>query len=228
MHLASNYHKWIFALFKPFLGKRLVEVGAGIGSFSELILSEQNCEILSLIEPSINLFPKLVGSVRALKTSARIDTYNGTFQAVAALIAAKSAPDSIIYVNVLEHVKNDDAEIQLVHQTLALQGRVCLFVPALPKLFGAFDEYVGHVRRYGKRELVEKLRRAGFKIAVSTYFDLPGIVPWWVKYCLLRSAHMDRRSVQIYDRLIVPAVRRIESLIPPPLGKNLVVVGEKR
>lgn len=118
-------------------------------------------------------------------------------------------------------------ELQAVHQTLSARGRLFLFVPALSWLYGAFDARVGHLRRYTKNELEEKLKRAGFRIVLLSYFDLAGIAPWWIKYRLLRSADMKPGSVRFYDRFIVPAVSRIEARLRLPLGKNLIVVAEK-
>ena len=225
---ASNYHRWILGIFKPFLGQHLVEVGAGLGSFSQLILAQHCCQTLSLVEPSKDMYEELVANARRLSTTTQIDTYHGTFPEAAPLIKSKEAPDSIIYVNVLEHIAEDEVELETIQSTLAEGGRAFLFVPALPWLYGAFDERVGHLRRYKKQELEEKLRRTGFKTIVSTYFDLPGIAPWWLKYCLLKSASMEPGGVRLYDRFIVPAARRIESFISPPLGKNVIVVAEKR
>jgi SAM-dependent methyltransferase len=225
---ASNYHRWILGIFKPYLGHNIVEVGAGLGSFSELILEHRNCESLSLVEPSDGMYQQLVARARRLKTTTRIATYHGTFVEVASLIKSETTPDSIIYVNVLEHIADDELELNTISQTLPQGGRAFFFVPALPWLYGTLDERVGHFRRYTKGELEERLRRAGFNIASSRYFDVSGIVPWWVMYCLLKSAKMSSRSVRFYDRLIVPAARRVESLVPPPIGKNVIVIAEKR
>jgi methyltransferase family protein len=227
MDFAYNYHRWIFDTFKPFLGQHLVEVGAGLGSFSQLILAQHTCQTLSLVEPSNEMYGELAANSKQWTTNTQVETYHGTFPEAAPAIKA-GATDSIIYINVLEHIAADEEELGTIHSTLSAGGRVFVFVPALPWLYGVFDERVGHVRRYRKRELEEKLTRAGFKTVVSTYFDFPGIVPWWLKYCLLRSASMEPGAVKLYDRFIVPAARRIESIISPPIGKNLIIVAEKR
>jgi hypothetical protein len=227
---ASNYHRWIVRMFAPYLGRHIVEVGAGLASFAELILKHHKCETLSLVEPSAEMYRQLMVNAPLLiagRDDTRVYTYQSSFVAAAPLIRSKKAPDSIIYVNVLEHIADDELELTTIQQTLTVGGRVFLFVPALPWLYGAFDERVGHVRRYTKRSLEEKLKRAGFKTVLSTYFDAVGIAPWWIKYCLLRSVTMEPASVRFYDRFIVPAVSRMESVIRPPLGKNLIVVAEK-
>ncbi|HUS10693.1 MAG TPA: methyltransferase domain-containing protein, partial [Pyrinomonadaceae bacterium] len=208
MASASNYHRWIIRMFAPYLGRHIVEVGAGLASFSELILKYHKCESLSLVEPSAKMYQQLVVNAPLLtksKDGPRVDTYQSSFVAAAPLIRSKQTPDSIIYVNVLEHIADDELELTTIQQTLTVGGRVFLFVPALPRLYCAFDERVGHVRRYTKRSLEDKLKRAGFKIVLSSYFDVVGIAPWWIKYCLLKSVTMEPASVRFYDRFIVPA-----------------------
>jgi Methyltransferase domain len=228
MDCAANYHRWILEIFEPFLGDHLVEVGAGLGSFSQLILASHRCQSLSLVEPSNRMYESLVANAQRLSTATRIDTYHGTFPECAPLIKSKQAPDSIIYVNVLEHIADDKLELESIRETLSSSGHVFLFVPAFAWLFGAFDERVGHLRRYTKHDVEEKLKNAGFKISLSRYFDFPGIGPWWVKYCLLKSATMEPAGVRLYDRFIVPAARRLESIISPPLGKNVIAIAQKR
>lgn len=227
MSAASNYHRWILEIFKPYLGAHLVEVGAGMGSFSELILSRHVCETLALVEPSDSMYDQLVAHVRRLHTDVKVDTYHSTFVEAAEVIRTRHAPDSIIYVNVLEHIADDEGELDAVRLTLSECGRVFIFVPALQSLFGKFDERVGHLRRYSKPELEEKLRRSGFRIIRSSYFDFPGIAAWWLKYRLMKSDTMELGAVRFYDRFIIPTVRRIESLITMPIGKNVIAIAEK-
>jgi SAM-dependent methyltransferase len=224
---AANYRSWILDTFKPYLGKHLVEVGAGLGSFSELILKRHDCDTLSLVEPSESMYQRLVAFANQVDTSTRVEVFHGMFTAVASEIVARQTPDSIIYINVLEHVEDDEGELKAVCQSLSSDGRVLIFVPALARLYGKIDEQVGHLRRYSRTELAEKMQRAGFKIVRSGYFDLPGVLPWWIKYRLLKSTSMEPGSVKLYDRFVIPTVRRIETLIPPPIGKNVIMIGQK-
>jgi SAM-dependent methyltransferase len=226
MSFARNYHRWILELFEPYLGTRIVEVGAGTGSFSELILTRP-VETLSLVEPSREMYRLLVENVRALQTTARIETYNAVFGDVAERIGANERPDSIIYVNVLEHIADDEAELRAIHRTLAERGRVFIFVPALRWLYGSLDREIGHHRRYTRPELLEKCRGAGFRVLKSTFFDSTGVLPWWIKYRLLGSRTMEPGVVKLYDRFAVPLVKRMEALVSPPIGKSLLLVAEK-
>lgn len=224
MSFAENYHRWILESLKPQLGTRLVEVGAGSGSFSDLLL-DHPADSLALIEPSEAMHRLLAERIRS-RNDTRVETYRATFGDVAERLSS-DLPDSIIYVNVLEHIADDVGELALVHRTLAPGGKIFIFVPALQSLYGAFDEQVGHHRRYTRSELVDKCERAGFRIIDSRYFDLLGVLPWWVKYRLLKSSELEPRAVAAYDRYVVPAARRLEARLRPPLGKNVLLIAEK-
>jgi len=226
MSFALNYHRWILELFAPYMGSRLVEVGAGQGSFSELIL-ERGPESLTLVEPSREMYARLEGRAREWAARSDVETRNDVFAAVAEELRLRRRPDSIIYVNVLEHVPDDEGELRAVHRTLAPGGRVFVFVPAFRWLYGGFDRRVAHVRRYTRPELERKCAAAGFSVLKSVYFDLAGVAPWWVKYRLLKSDSMEPGLVKLYDRCVVPFVKVAERLVPPPLGKNILLVAEK-
>ena len=223
MSFAVNYHKWILEEFRPFLGKRLVEVGAGTGSFSEMLIGEKP-EDLALIEPS-EMFEFLEQNISQIETAARVNYYNSIFSETADLLHAK--PDTIIYVNVLEHIEDDRGELQKVYETLEPGGHCLIFVPALMSLYGAFDEKVGHFRRYTKNELEEKGKAAGFKIAKSKYFDFVGIFPWYIKYKLLKSDSLESGAVTAYDKFAVPITKQFERFLKFPVGKNILTVLQK-
>ena len=225
MSFAVNYHRWIFEEIAPFLGRNIIEVGAGIGSFSEMLL-ESDPDTLALVEPSA-MYGQLVGTFSRNGHRTEIGTYNSIFAEVADKIVSKNRPDSIIYINVLEHIEDDRHELSLIHKALTEGGKCILFVPALQALYGNFDRKLGHYRRYGKPELESKCVEAGFKILKSTYFDFAGVLPWFVKYRLMKSEDIGGGAVELYDRLVVPVFKRIEAVVRVPIGKNILLIGEK-
>ena len=225
MSFAENYHRWILNELRPQLGSSIVEVGAGTGSFSELLLECRPTSLL-LVEPS-EMVEKLRLTMSGMSEQGpTVRIFNSTFRdAVDEIAGAK--PDSIIYVNVLEHIEDDSAELRAVFEALQPRGKVFIFVPAHPWLYGAFDKSVGHFRRYRRAELEEKIREAGFKILVSKYFDFVGVAPWWLKYRLLKSEKLEPKAVELYDRWAVPVTRALESVLTPPTGKNLLLIAAK-
>jgi SAM-dependent methyltransferase len=226
MAFALNYHRWILDIFRPYVGKRIVEVGAGSGSFSELLL-ETGPDQLDALEPSANMYPLLAAHLQHLDSGRVSRAHQGTLIGSLDTIRKRGAPDSVVYVNVLEHVQDDRQELAAIHSLLRPQGHALIFVPANRWLMGTMDREFGHFRRYTMKELRSKCEAAGFTIRLASHFDFLGIAPWWLKYCLFKSKKMEPAAVRVYDRCVVPAARFFESLIPPPVGKNIVVVASK-
>ncbi len=221
MDFARNYHRWILDAFRPHLGGVVAEVGAGTGSFSELLLAEARPRHLHAVEPSANLFPHLKAHL-----GARPDvTLHHAYFADAAP-GLRGSLGAVVYVNVMEHVPDDAAEARLAYEALAPGGALCLFSPALRWLYSPFDRKLGHYRRYHKADLRALAEGAGFRVETLRYFDAAGIAPWYVAFVLLRQT-LGAGQVRWYDRLIVPVARRLEALGEPPLGKNLLLVARK-
>jgi SAM-dependent methyltransferase len=225
MSFAVKYHRWLLDEFRQYIGKNIVEVGAGKGSFSEMLL-DTSPDSLSLVEPS-EMFYDLERNISANVNGTRVGLFHSIFEAASPSITSSARPDTIIYVNVLEHIEDDSRELGLIRDSLDDGGRCLIFVPAIRALFSEFDRDLGHFRRYGKSELEKKVSDAGFKIVKSKYFDFAGVAPWFVKYRILRSRTLGGGSVSLYDNLVVPIMRQVESVVSPPIGKNILLVAEK-
>lgn len=218
---AHNYYRWIYGRFAPYLGRRTVEIGAGVGTFAEVLLTNPILEELVLVEPAANLFPLLR---QRFLTQPRVRLIHGHVDALPAAIAA----DCIILVNVLEHVADVPTFLQALDARLAPAGRLLLFVPAGPGLFGTLDRAFGHYRRYTTSTLARVLEAAGFALKSLRYFNLPGVVTWFIAGRVLRKTTLLPRDVQFYDRWVVPWLAGLESLAAPPLGQSLVAIAQKR
>jgi SAM-dependent methyltransferase len=226
MAFASNYRRWIMEVLTPFLGRNVVEVGAGNGDFCGLLLAARPAS-LTILEPSPNLYGRLKNFLPRIDSTGITEIHQSNFPDA---VRAKKAPnnlDTAVYINVLEHIEDDQTELKTAFCALSPGGRILIFVPALPSLMSPMDRDVGHFRRYTMRELKAKCSAAGFKIRLARYFDVLGIAPWWLKYRLLKSRTLGAGAVRTHDRWIVPISRAIENVVTPPLGKNIILVGEK-
>jgi 2-polyprenyl-3-methyl-5-hydroxy-6-metoxy-1,4-benzoquinol methylase len=226
MWVARNYRRWILRRLNPFLGQRIVEVGAGDGSFSELLL-ERKPQSLTSIEPSANMYPLLVKKLARIDPGHTVRAIQSTLMDTALQYPEIGDTDSIVYINVLEHVEDDQSELRTAHSMLASGGRVLVFVPAHEWLMSRFDRKLGHFRRYTRESLMAKFKRAGFTIRFSAYFDVLGIFPWWLKYRILQSEEMEASLVRAFDRCGVPLSRAFDLITNFRIGKNVIVVGEK-
>lgn len=225
MDFAVNYHRLILETFRPYLGARVVEVGAGSGSFTRLLAAEP-IAALTAIEPAPEMFARLQGTVSGLRGDVAVSAVNGYLDDFSAQLRGGGV-SSCVLVNVLEHVEDDVAELARVREVLDAGGHACLFVPALMALYSPFDEAIGHIRRYRKQELEDKCAAAGLTVCHARYFDLLGILPWLVRFKLLRARGLGAGSVRAYDSLGVRLMRMLESRVAPPVGKNVIVVARR-
>lgn len=215
MGFAVRYHQWIIEEFAPALGPDVAEVGAGIGSVSEMLL-RLPIKHLHAYEPSGNLHPVLA---ERLAGESRATVVPGFFPGD----SAPASFDTVLYLNVLEHIEDDLGELQRARAALRPGGRLLVFVPALSWLYSELDREMGHCRRYEREGLRALVGRAGFRIERLDYFDVVGIVPWYLAFVLLKR-RLGAGKVSLYDRLVVPLMRHIEQRLRPPIGKNLLLV----
>jgi len=217
---AHNYYDWLLSYFGAHLKGRVIEVGAGIGTLSRLILRFQDVRQLTAVEPAANLFPMLLQQIGA---DGRVKLLKGYLQDV----AARGSADTLVSVNMLEHVEDDEAFLRLAYQAL-LPGGVCLlFAPAIQGLYGSLDRAFEHFRRYSKRELALKLSAAGFQIELLRYFNLPGVFAWFIAGKVLGKTSLRVRDTRLYDRWVVPWISTLERYWEPPLGQSLLAVARR-
>jgi FkbM family methyltransferase len=220
MKLATNYYDWILELLGPHLGSRILEVGAGIGTFSEYILRAAPAAQLVMLEPAINNIPYLR---KEFADHPRTTVVNGTLgEAI-----ESGSVDTVVTVNVLEHVPDDQGFAADAMRVLSPGGRLLIFVPGLPQIYGTLDEAFEHHRRYTRTSLRALLEGHGFEVELLRYSNFPGVAAWWFTGKVLRQRTIAPRQVWVYDRLVVPWLRRVERAWAPPLGQSLVAVARK-
>jgi SAM-dependent methyltransferase len=211
-----RYADWIVAPMLPHIRGRVLEIGAGLGTIAERYLDRASSAVL--LEPARNLHGSLAARMAG---RSHVSTACGFLDEVAGQEAggvsfALMSFDVVVMVNVLEHIEDDVGTLALVRSLLRPGGRLIIFVPAVPALHGTYDEKVGHVRRYTKRQLGGIVATRGFNVERLRYVDMLGMAPWFLSGRLLRQ--------QIYDRFVVPMCRAVDRVSGPPIGKNLLCI----
>jgi SAM-dependent methyltransferase len=219
---ARTYYSWLLDEFRPCLKGRCLEVGAGTGTFTRYLLSSDISEI-HCIEPSANLLDPLrevlsESSKPAKLVPADLEGFH---------LQNSATFDCIVCVNVLEHIADDYKATRILAEHLVPGGNICLFVPALPGLYGTLDLEFNHYRRYKRGELAHLLRSAGLEIRKLTYFNMAGVFTWAIMGKVLKRRTFSPTLVAAYDRLIAPLLRKLESTIRPPFGQSLLAVAQK-
>ena len=135
--------------------------------------------------------------------------------------------DAAILVNVLEHIEDDRLALSDIKKILKPGGYMLLFVPALRILYSEFDKLVGHYRRYHRDELGQMVSDTGFEIISNKYCDVLGALPWLVLNRFFGSTELNPALARIYDFIGVPMTRAFELMVPPPFGKNIVLIARQ-
>jgi SAM-dependent methyltransferase len=133
--------------------------------------------------------------------------------------------DSVVCLNVLEHIDDDRGALADMYDVLQPDGRLVLLVPAFARLYGTLDVHLRHFRRYEREELESKLREAGFAIEDLRFANRPGILGWWVNGKLLRRRVLPRSQLLAF-KLLMPMLER-EKERPPTAGLSLVAIARK-
>lgn len=213
---ADNYRIALLREFSRLLRGNVLEVGAGIGQITEALLQKRTIAKLVSVEPHAKFY-------RRLKEKFPEHTViQGTF----ADMDPGEDWDTIISINVLEHIQDDERELKDYFHCLAKNiGTLCLFVPARMEIYAPIDKDFGHFRRYSKSELRKKLKAAGFQIVHLRYYNIAGYFAWWLNFCLLKRRHFKPESVRFFDQYIFPLVYGFESHVCPPfIGQSLIAV----
>ncbi len=213
---ARNYRHALLREFASFLKGAVVEVGAGIGQFSELIGGLGTVKSLTAVEPD----SRFCAEFRMRLPNVQL------VEGTASALPAGTACDAVVTINVLEHIERDQEELSRYAILLnERRGVLCLFVPARPEIYAPLDRDFGHYRRYSRPELKRSLEAAGFEITRLTYFNLVGYFAWWLTFCVLRKRSFNARSVRFFDQVIFPVCYECEArLLRPPFGQSLLAV----
>ncbi len=207
----------MFDRLRRWIGRRVLEIGSGIGNLSafltdreRLVLSDTREEYLSQLRQRFAGRPNI--AVARLYLPNEHSALGG------------ERFDTVICLNVLEHVDDDIASLVAIRALLAPRGRLVLLVPALPALYGSIDRALGHHRRYKRAGLAALMRNTGFTVAHIEYFNIAGIPGWWFAGRVLRRQTIPSGSLRLYDALV--PLFRLERLIPWRVGQSLIAIGE--
>jgi|694.fasta_scaffold78941_2 2-polyprenyl-3-methyl-5-hydroxy-6-metoxy-1,4-benzoquinol methylase/glycosyltransferase involved in cell wall biosynthesis len=211
----------ILKQFDHLLGMNILEIGAGLGQISSMLV--KNGRLITSLEPD----PKLCKQLETSTHSLGVRSFPSTLEQALSLsqISCDEKFDSVVIVNVLEHIEDDIQELKIVKTVLNPDGKIIIFVPAMPSLYGSMDAISGHFRRYRRSELEAVVRAAGLETKSIHYFDPIGVLPYWLSYRVLNRQTLGTSSVALYDKVIIPMSIFLSRLIRSRgLGKNLIMI----
>lgn len=220
---AAHFFDWVLEEFEPWLSGRILEVGAGLGTISRRLLDRSEDLRVVALEPAANMFSDLE-SVAAV--SPRLEAHRCTLAELPE--SSERAFNAVLYLNVLEHIADDEKELALAADALRPGGALLIFGPAMEQLYSELDHRAGHYRRYRLADLCARVEAAGLRIVSARYFDVLGVLPYLVVYRLLGRTSITGSTLWGYDRVVVPVSRALQRMLGnPPLGKNVIVVARR-
>lgn len=225
----ENYHAWILDEIHPYLGTRLVEIGGGLGTFTKLLVNAHllphPAARLEVVEPTgafcLRLRDDLQHAYPDLIRAGRLAVTEQHFQ------PSPDRCDTVIMINVLEHIQDDQELARAVYHSLSPGGTFVVYSPALPWLYSPHDKIVGHYRRYEMIQLEQILCKEGFAVVKAKYMDCMGVLPWYLLNVIGGSTSINPHLARLYDTWFVPITRWMEGREGPCIGKNILMVGRK-
>lgn len=221
----APYYRWVLDLAEAFhggpLGPRVLDAGCGIGNFVELLRGRAEHVL------AVDLSPQNLAVLRArFRDAPEVEVLATDLDVEREALRAR-AVDTVVCLDVLEHLDDDAGLLRAFHAILPPGGGLFVKVPALPWLYGSLDEESDHRRRYTRRGLVTLVRAAGFDVTQARYMNLVGVAPYWLKGRVLRRRSTLSNSFtprQLgWIRRSIGLFRWIDRLTGPPLGQSVVL-----
>jgi 2-polyprenyl-3-methyl-5-hydroxy-6-metoxy-1,4-benzoquinol methylase len=211
---APNYLRWITEMIEPHLGRRVLELGAGIGVITasyaagrEVVASDLSDACVAALRRRFEGEPNVAVVQHDLR---QVYDSGDRF-------------DSVVMLNVLEHIEDDVGVLSALPSVLRPGGTIVIYVPALNALYGKPDRILGHFRRYSKWRFREIAAEAGLQIVTLRYVNALAIPAWWV-YSHSNTDQTYRPALSAWDRTGVPLSRALEERVRVPVGLNLLAV----
>ena len=219
---ALNWKKYWSSRISPYLGEAVLEVGAGLGANAPFLISERQQEWLC-IEPDPLLCARITEKIRSGTLLSKCSAQVGTIDDV----PAGRLFDTILYIDVIEHIDADALEFSKAATRLAPSGHLIILSPAHQGLYSPFDAAIGHYRRYSRATLARLNDGTGLKLVKIFYLDSVGLAASVANKVLLKSAMPTAAQVQLWDRVMVRMSRIVDPLLLYSMGKTIVGVWQK-
>jgi glycosyltransferase involved in cell wall biosynthesis/precorrin-6B methylase 2 len=215
-----NYNRWIWKQIAPFVGQRVMEAGCGTGTMTQYLANRQRLVAVDFDEAYVSGLKERY----AERSNVRVEWVD---------LSSTDWPDlgpehidTIVSMNVLEHLENDEATLKRFCSLLEVGGRLVLLVPAHAALFGSLDTALGHFRRYDRDNLARLLDRCGFEVTSTRYLNPSGGVGWFVNSRILGRKVVPNTQASLYDWLY--PLMGLTDRMSMPFGLSVLAVAHKR
>jgi SAM-dependent methyltransferase len=218
---APRFNQWMADTIRPFVGDSVMEIGAGIGNLTRCLVPRTNRYVVTDIDPEhlarlasrFQHRPNVQIRFADLSRAENFKEFTGQI-------------DSVVCLNVLEHIEDDLAGLRNIHSALCSGGRAIVLVPHGQEIFGTLDAALGHYRRYSEPELRNRMEQTGFQVEQVIMFNRISRPAWYISGKVFRRTNLGRRQMRLFDRFVW-LWRRIDRGLPWP-SISLIAIGVKK
>ena len=216
---AKNWKIYFSRQVKPFIKGSVLEVGAGIGA-TTLLLNDGTASKWLMLEPDKQMIASLKKKMEEKGFPANCQLQTGTIDQLTETF------DTIIYIDVLEHIEADAEEMRKAASLLNPGGHIIVLSPAFQFLYNPFDKVIGHYRRYNKR-MLRKISAPLLQIVSNDYYDSVGYFAALMNKLLLRQKYPTIKQVLFWDRWMIPISKITDKLFFHSFGKAIIAIWKK-
>jgi glycosyltransferase involved in cell wall biosynthesis len=221
MAALAPYNRWLHDRFEKHLGQRILEVGSGVGNQTRYFVDRERVVASDIEAHYIRELTANFGN----RSNIRIVSFLFPLGEADRNALLAERIDTIVCLNVLEHIEDDRATLRDFGAVLPSGGRLVLLVPALPSLYGTLDVYLRHFRRYDRDALKALVADAGFTIDEMRYVNRLGVFGWWLNSRVLKRKVLPKAQLGAFRRLL--PLLRSEERHPPSFGMSLLVLARR-
>ena len=218
---ARNWKSYIKEMLAPYISGDVLEVGAGIGATTSVLLGLHH-KSWTCLEPDKKLAQQIEIALRNMEAAHKVDTLVGTTLD----LPEKNSYDSILYVDVLEHISDDKEELHRISPYLRDSGKLVILAPAYDWLYSSFDDEIGHYRRYNRSKMNE-ITPDNMVLEKVFFLDSAGLFLSLANRLLLKQRNPTQKQIDFWDRVVIPVSRVIDLLINYRAGKTIVGIWGK-
>jgi SAM-dependent methyltransferase len=212
-----RYRAFQLELIRPHLGRSVLEVGAGLGEFAAQLTGLERHVVTDLDPQAVEALATRFADRPEVRARV-LDLARGVPDDLGGPV------DSVLAINVLEHIEDDRGTLRELSRLVRPGGTVVMWVPGYMQLYGDFDRAVGHVRRYTPSTLTASFVAAGLDPVDVRPVNLLGGLAWWATVRRAGVGSPNPRLVAIYDQVVVPVTRTLERRLVPPFGQSILGV----
>lgn len=219
---AQNWKRYFRRMIAPYIGQRVAEVGAGNGSTTE-ILSAVPHQVWFALEPDKDLLADIEHKRKLCRLPATVIPKSGSLSD----LRPGGLLDTVLYIDVLEHIADDIAELQRAADMLTAGGYLVVLSPAYQMLYTSFDAAIGHYRRYTV-EALQRITPMSTSFVRGFYLDSFGVIASFANLVLLKQSQPTLSQILFWDRVIVPCSTILDAITARTFGRSVVVIWRRR